>query len=232
MTIKQFRTIGPVMLESFTVGEVETIKKSISRPGSKIKYIIVCEATASGGESACMCAKADDKMSVALWAKELGVAKLRDIGMTGSTDMKQAVLDCRAMKGHYERFGGAYTRRLTGKPVPDATNNKKKKQAKKTYADASTQTESEKQVPPVKRPSYEKLIDREEWLAEGIYLWEIQQAKHKAILARPCPPPAKPNCSEWEEDEVWRWEVEQCVTKRLLDIPRPTNETWFPRPPK
>ena len=201
MPVKQYKAIGPIMLTDFSASDVKTIKESVTNQGSKVKYIIVSEATGVDG-SPCMCARATEKMSEAMWAKQLGVPRLREIGLTSSADMKQAVLECRA-KPHFEKFGAAYTctRQPQGKPLAKASKPK--------YADASTQTEPMRTIKEVEGPCFphppmpspttaaRKCKEEEE---EMEWINERYRNKDRAILARPRPPPPREGCSEWEED--------------------------------
>ena len=210
------------MLTNFSASDVKTIKESVSKQGSKVKYLIVSGATAEGGSS-CMCARASEKMSEAMWAKQLGVPKLREVGLTSSADMKQAVLECRA-KPHFEKFGAAYTRtrQPVGKPMAKASKPK--------YADASTQTEpvvitkrpeeSKYLNPPIPSPTSAAQI-RKEMNEELEWIHEIDMSKARLVLAIPRPPPPREGCSEWEEDEIWRWEIERLKAQCVIDTPCP-----------
>ena len=79
MKTSQFRWIGPINLTDFSEEGLELIRNSASRPGSKIKHVIIktCE-----GAPPTLYAKATEKLSAVMWRKQLGGGRLNETTIT------------------------------------------------------------------------------------------------------------------------------------------------------
>ncbi len=92
MKTSQFRSIGPIILTDFSQEELEVIRRSDSRPGTKIQYVMLQEASPETRDSFILYAKASEKLSAVMWRKQLGVTRLKGVAITPLVGLSHAAL--------------------------------------------------------------------------------------------------------------------------------------------
>lgn len=76
MPVIQTRYAGPMVLQGLTHVQVDRLRCVTKTPGSKIVHMVmrVTDTDESGGGTVWLCAKAMHKISVCMWAKQLGLS--------------------------------------------------------------------------------------------------------------------------------------------------------------
>jgi hypothetical protein len=106
MKTAQFRWIGPIILTDFEPEELELIRNAASRPGSKLKHIIIqlCESDGETRTQYKLYAKAIEKLSAVMWRKQLGCERLNGMTITQLVGPELATLTQTTRNGQKSSF--------------------------------------------------------------------------------------------------------------------------------
>jgi hypothetical protein len=97
-------------LSKCTSEELTRLRSAVSQPGSKVRHIILnVEQDEDEGATVFVCANAIEKMSAAMWAKQLGVARLQQEVVQCTDGVDPAMAECstrhKLNQGSEERYG-------------------------------------------------------------------------------------------------------------------------------
>ena len=97
-------------LSKCTNDELNTLRRAVSQAGSKVRHVILnVEQDEDEGATVYVCAHALEKLSAAMWAKQLGVGRLQQEMVQCTDGVEQAMTEYSSkhglIQGSEERFG-------------------------------------------------------------------------------------------------------------------------------
>jgi len=100
MPVQQFFRVGPMKLMKCTGEELKSLRGAVSKAGSKVKGLVMnTSQEEDAGATVYVCAHAYEKLSAAMWAKQLGVPRIHAEVVQCTDGIEQGMRECREEYG-------------------------------------------------------------------------------------------------------------------------------------